>query len=291
MSYDGIDHLTGCGYSEREAAFLYIVAVHSGYFLRRQFNRFVSRERGAIATYFLRRATELNHITELPCAEGRRIYHLSDRQVYRLVGLDSSQGRRIKSPGEILRRLMTLDYVLRHLDGERFIETQEAKRQLFTQLRVRPEAIQDAESFRHLVPLSLVEGPESSAVHLAFLDEGQRSSSLFVRFLSTHAQLLRSLPVAEIIYVSTVTTQFMQARRLFERHTPLRNTMSPACPRGIEHLVSWLEVRHRFHERGGSISPSDHRLLLEGDGLYNAPIHKGTHRLVEERRDERRKGA
>ncbi len=100
MSYDGIDNLTGCGYSEREATFLYIVAVHSGYFLRRQFNQFVSRERGAIATYFLRRATELNHITELPCAEGRRIYHLSDRQVYRLVGLDSSQG----SPHQVSRR-------------------------------------------------------------------------------------------------------------------------------------------------------------------------------------------
>jgi hypothetical protein len=106
MSYDAINNLTGCGYSEREAAFLYIVAVHSGYFLRRQFNQFVARERGAIATHFLRRAAELGHVTEMPCAEKRIIYHLSGKQVYGMMGPRDSQSRRIKSPREILRRLM-----------------------------------------------------------------------------------------------------------------------------------------------------------------------------------------
>ncbi|MHB8303734.1 MAG: hypothetical protein ACYDC6_12980 [Acidobacteriaceae bacterium] len=37
------------GYTEREVAFLYLVALHSGFFLRRQYGRFVRRERGASA--------------------------------------------------------------------------------------------------------------------------------------------------------------------------------------------------------------------------------------------------
>ena len=36
MDYDPISILQNVGYTEREAAFLYLVARHSGYFLRRQ---------------------------------------------------------------------------------------------------------------------------------------------------------------------------------------------------------------------------------------------------------------
>jgi hypothetical protein len=36
--------LESVGYTEREAAFLYLVAVHSGYFLRRQYSHFIQRE-------------------------------------------------------------------------------------------------------------------------------------------------------------------------------------------------------------------------------------------------------
>ena len=51
--------------------------------------------------------------------------------------------------------------------------------------------------------------------------------------------------------------------------------MSPACPLGVEHLVQWLEIRHRFYENSGTIHPAEHRLLLEGEHLYTAPVHKG----------------
>jgi hypothetical protein len=183
MSHDAIDSLTGFGYSEREAAFLYLVAVHSGYFLRRQFNQFVARERGAIATHFLKRAASLNHVTATPCGEGRFIYHVADRKLYGLVGLPGSQGRRIKSPREVLRRLMLLDYVLLHIGRERFLETQQAKREFFLQLKVKPEVITQAEEFRHGVLISYVQTEEKVLTRIAFVDEGQRSSAMFSRFL------------------------------------------------------------------------------------------------------------
>ena len=46
MTVDPILALESFGYTEREAAFLYLVAVHSGYFLRRQFDYFIDRRNG-----------------------------------------------------------------------------------------------------------------------------------------------------------------------------------------------------------------------------------------------------
>jgi hypothetical protein len=275
MSHDAIDSLAGFGYSEREAAFLYLVAVHSGYCLRRQFNQFVARERGAIATHFLRRAVGLGHLTATPCAEGRLIYHLADRKLYGLVGLPRSQGRRIKSPGEVLRRLMLLDYVLLHLGHERFVETLTARREFFLQLNVRPEAVTQAEEFGHAVPISYMRTEEKLLIRLAFIDEGQRSSAMFARFLKTHGALLRALPGMEIPYVALTPAPFALAAHVFERNMPLRNGMNRACPLGVDHLISWLEVSQKFHDLHTSIAPSEHRLLFEGERIYVAQVHQG----------------
>jgi hypothetical protein len=275
MSYDAIDSLAGFGYSEREAAFLYLVSVHSGYFLRRHFNQFVARERGAIATHFLKRASELGHVAAMPCAEARFIYHLADRRVYGLVGLPGSQARRIKSLREVLRKLMLLDYVLLHLRRERFVETEPAKRQFFLQRKVREEAVAQAEKFGHAVPVSYVQTDKNFSTRLAFIDEGQRSSAMFSRFLKTHSTLLRALPGTEVVYVATTPAPFAQAAHVLERNMPLRNGMNPACPLGVEHLVSWLEIRSKFDDLRSSIAPSEHRMLLEGERLYVAQVHQG----------------
>ncbi|HEX4005487.1 MAG TPA: hypothetical protein VHX60_04900 [Acidobacteriaceae bacterium] len=275
MKYDAIDNVVGCGYAEREAAFLYIVAVHSGYFLRRQFNRFVARERGAIATHFLRKAAEQGHVAEMPCADGRHIYHLCGKQVYRMVGVGASQSRRVKSSREVLRRLMALDYVLAHLDRERFVETADAKRQVFAQLKIAPSGVCRTEEFAHAVPVSLAGETESPTIRLAFLDEGQRSVSMFTRFLATHKELLCGLPSAEVVYVAASPVPFSQAQHVFERHMPLRNAVGSACPHGVEHLVHWLEVQHSFHHGHGSMAPAEHQLFLEGLTIYRAPVHLG----------------
>ena len=117
--YDAIDTISHLGYSEREATFLYTVGAYSGYFLRRQFNSFVQRERGAIATHFLRKAKRFGHVREIQCEPGRSLYQLYSRPLYRVLGGGDSQNRRAKSTREIRRRLILLDYVLRHLgDGE-----------------------------------------------------------------------------------------------------------------------------------------------------------------------------
>jgi hypothetical protein len=275
MNHDAIDALAGWGYSEREAAFLYMVAVHSGYFLRRHFNQFVIRERGAIATHFLRRAVRLGHVAEMPCADGRMLYQIRDKRVYDVAGNGNSQGRRVKSPGEVLRRLVALDYVLLHLGRERFVETEEARRQLFMQLKVPQEVVKRAGAFGRTVPVSLIETVEPPTVRFAYFDEGQRSTAMFARFLRIHAEVFRALPCAEVAYVSVSPAQFHDAHRLFTRLMPLKNSARSACPLGVEHLIRWLDIRHRCYHGHDSICSADHQFLLQGESIYRAPVHVG----------------
>ena len=60
MPGDPIPALESLGYTDREAAFLYLAAAHSGYFLRRQFDYFTDRNKGSIVMRFLEKRTSKN---------------------------------------------------------------------------------------------------------------------------------------------------------------------------------------------------------------------------------------
>jgi hypothetical protein len=275
MSQNAIESLLRFGYTDREATFLYLVAAHSGYFLRRQFIECVHRERGGVATNFLRKAMDLHHITALPCNEGRFIYQLHGKQVYRALDRSDSQNRRLKSTPEIRRRLIALDYVLPHLGQERFVESEQARRQVWESLKVKAEAIKRAATFMQSVPTSILGTDETLTVRFAFVDEAQRSMSRYLRFLDAYGELIRSLERAEVAYVSPSPINFTAARRLFDQHMPLRNSLTPACPLGVEHLVRWLAVQHKFRWEHGPITPAEHQLFLEGERVYRVPVHMG----------------
>ena len=195
MSQSAFESLLRFGYTDREATFLYVVAVHSGYFLRRQFIACVHRERGGVATNFLRKAMELRHIRALRCNEGRFIYHLHGKQIYHAIDRSDSQSRRLKSTPEIRRRLISIDYVLLHLGKERFIESAEAMQQLFASLKAKPDAVERAAAFIQPGPVSILGADDKPTVRFAFVDETQRSMSRYRRFLAASSDLIRSLAV------------------------------------------------------------------------------------------------
>ena len=97
MEYDPIQSLEAIGYAQREASFLYLVALYSGYFLRRQYHRFTRREGGRMATRFLTKAHRHRHIQVIECGQRRHIYHLTAKPVYAAFGLADSQHRRTGS--------------------------------------------------------------------------------------------------------------------------------------------------------------------------------------------------
>jgi len=220
--YDAIDTIRCLGYSERQASFIYTVAVYSGYFLRRQFNFAVQRRRGWIAADFLAKAKRAGHVREIQCAPGRLLYQLCSKHIYRIAGQEDSRNRRAKSPHEIRRRLIMLDYVLAHLGKQEFLETDAARRKFFVQFGVRDDALASANKFAELLPISVRRAEKRLTVLFTFIDEGQRSITKFERFLSTHDKFLCSLPAFEVVYVAVTPELFREAQELFGKLFPSR---------------------------------------------------------------------
>jgi len=219
--YDAVDTIRCLGYSERQASFIYKVALYSGFFLRRQFNFAVQRHRGWIAANFLAKAIRAGHVREIQCAPARLLYQICSKHIYRIAGHEDSRNRRAKSPREIRRRLIMLDYVLARLGKQEFLDTDASRRKFFAQFGVKEDALASANKFGELLPVS-VRQEKKPTVMFAFIDEGQRSIAKFERFLSTHDRLLCSLPAFEVVYVAVRPELFREARELFGRLFPSR---------------------------------------------------------------------
>ena len=220
VQYDSIDTLSCLGYSEREATFLYLVALYSGYFLRRQFSFAVKRHRGSAAAGLLARAKRAGHVREIQCDPGRLLYQLYAKRLYQVVGQNDSQNRRAKSSTEIRRRLIMLDYVLSHLEKEEFLDSKVSRQKFFAQFGVKADAIASAKQFGESLPISVWRPDGNLTVRFPFINEGQRSAAKFERFLSTHDKLLCSLPNFEVVYVATTPEHFQQVQHLFKRAFP-----------------------------------------------------------------------
>jgi hypothetical protein len=195
VAYDPIAELRKLGYTEREASFLYLVGIHSGYFLRRQFLTFIKREDGAMVQRFLEKSVERQHVYPIEYAAGRHIYHLKSKLIYRLLDREDSQNRRVKGDRQIKARLMQVDYLLDHF-GEQFLETPQQKVTFFQEkLKTPLESLPQTRSgknetpsyFPDRFPVAVQQAPEQSAplVTSVFIDDGMRSISAFIRWLSS----------------------------------------------------------------------------------------------------------
>ena len=110
---DRADALVRAGWTRREAEFLALVCLHSGVFLRSQYLAFIGRTNPALANRFVHRCRK--HAVEQPWNGSRlRICRIAARRIYRTLGAEHVPHRRPASPEVVLRRLLSLDYVLEH---------------------------------------------------------------------------------------------------------------------------------------------------------------------------------
>jgi hypothetical protein len=274
LAYDPIPVMQSAGYTEREAAFLYLAALHSGYFLRRQYLRFIERGRGALAAQFLRRAFTLGHIQSIACGQARFVYHLTSTEVYAAAGLGASHHRRLKSDATIKSRLMVLDFVLDHL-GETLLDTEAAKVSHFTETRGLSESVLPRSrgvAFAKELPTIL---NKDGGLLFSYIDEGALSASGFEHFLDRHAPLFRALPGFELLYLSDSPQNFERARSLFaSKLADERPGTTAITPRGVDHLIDYLRVLRQAEAKQSSLSLRELAILREGNALYTAAEHQ-----------------
>lgn len=224
MTIDPIPAIEALGYTPREAAFLYLVAAHSGYFLRRQFDYFIDRTKGAIARNFLAKAQTAGHIEVIEYARGWRVYHLLSRSIYRLLKMPESQNRHRKGDASIRSRLIMLDYVLENREDEHYLLAPEEKLDfLAQQRRINPSFYQDSKGqLLPVIKFSLIslenrERPASSLVRFLFVDEGLLTMTKFARILEELEPLLCALRNFELIYGANSDRNFERAGSEFWR--------------------------------------------------------------------------
>jgi len=142
-----VEGLMFLGYTAREAAFLCLVALHSGYSIRRQYCRFLGLTSGRPDDLLVRKILARKHAREHPTCGRTRLYHLCARPFYSAIGQPHNRHRRTRPAFAVKAKLMALDYVLTHLN-HRFLATEEEKIDYFRRERGIPPAMLPVKRYR-----------------------------------------------------------------------------------------------------------------------------------------------
>ena len=104
--------LESFGWKGRKAEWIALVCLHSGVFMRAQLTGWLRIHRGT-ARRFVRAMTERRLAVE-ETLHGRRVCRIYARRVYRALGAEHIRHRRAASTEVLMRRLLSLDYVIDH---------------------------------------------------------------------------------------------------------------------------------------------------------------------------------
>jgi hypothetical protein len=258
MTEESIRQLQHFGYTEDEARFLNLAALHSGYFTCRQFNTYLGLERGGTSQRFIEKVVVRKHVRFERYQGQEIVYHIRCLGIYNRLGQRDNRNRREKAPFTVKRRLMGLDFILanrscRFLAGEaEKVEHFLAQRQL--EIGVLPHrhfqshtTEQTAERF-FVDKLPIFLEADSPLVHFVYVDEGAQSLEGFKTFLRQHQPLFNALGGFEVVYVAADRQWFTKAEAAFRRlfgggPTPLELDFE------THEMIGYFETRRKFETR------------------------------------------
>jgi hypothetical protein len=263
MAEEFIVRLQQYGYAREEAEFLSLAALHSGYFVRRQFNDFLGQQRGGNAQRFIKKLLTRRHAQCERYRTNQFVYHIRGKGIYARLGQRDNRNRRDKAPFTIKRKLMCLDFVLAYRNC-RFLETEAAKVEYFAvERRVEIDCLparryqsrrttEAAERFFiDKLPVFLdapADSLSSPVVHFAYIDEGTESTDGFATFLRRHRSLFLALGEFEVIYAAAHRQWFPKAEGIFLRMCGARRSANPFPPETQE-LIGYFQARRKFEAR------------------------------------------
>lgn len=211
--------LVELGYTEKQALFLELAALQSGYFVRRQFNDFLDRRCGAQGQAFIERVLEKGHAKCVDALDGRRIYQTVGQGLFRALGDENNRNRRSHQLATIRRRLMSLDFCI-SAESDRWLLTEQDKTSFFKDRDVTEDEMplelfgRARRFFVDKQPISVL--PEGIP-EIVFVDAGWKGLSQWELFLRAHRGLIRRLEQSVIVYAGPRPERFVPAERLFGR--------------------------------------------------------------------------
>lgn len=284
-----LDALQGLGYTGREAAFLYLVATHSGYFTQRQFLEFTQTQKGDTVSRFIGKALRHHHVRAVQCAYHTYLYNLFSRPLYAALDRENLRNRRRHSHEMIETRLRILDFVLAFPD-EPYIETEAEKVAYFRDRLGLPSPLLPGRIYQGIgsasttkrcfvdrFPIFLPQAENKlslpPAVTFTYCDEDSPGLARYVTHLRQHENFLRRLPAVNFIYAAPQASKFQRARAFFDR---LFGTEGPL---DAHHLIRYFQLRRLWETNQTSLfTRADRDFLRAGDKRYQAELFGSAYR-------------
>jgi hypothetical protein len=253
-----IERIKELGYTEAEARFIYIVAIHSGYFTQRQFLNFAQAKRGKRSNAFAHKLLTHGHATMRDYMGAGSVFHLFSRTIYGQIEKDNLRNRRQHSFDFIRTRLVLLDFILNNQDLAYF-ETEQDKVSFFCEklgvskdllpAKVYEGASVSRPTIRYFVdkfPLFLAHPLPGAppVVTLSFVDSGFETPSGFTGHVHAYLGLFRQLKTFRFLYIAPKDAHFRTAEDRFRALVtrPLESDVSTE-------VLRYFQVRRKWDNR------------------------------------------
>ena len=286
--------LEAFGWTGRKAEWVALVCLHSGVFTRAQWARFMDAHpeqirRGVLSLIEQRVASEE---TEPGLAGIGRVCRIFSRPVYRALGAEHIRHRRGASPEVLMRRLLSLDYVIEHSDLP-WLPTETDKVSAFealglerSLLPVRVYRGAAGETRRHF-PVKLPLALDSARALFVYADPGHDTATALRSWGTAHRRLWRALAKldlsVEVVAVARTARELERARRV------IGGWAEPAGPGeadpGVREELARIEraivqgAVHVLDEFGGLQAALKRSIALESQARRQeagrASIHRG----------------
>ncbi len=217
--------LEAFGWTGPRAEWIALVCLHSGVFTRAQWARFMDAHpeqvrRGVHALIAERVASEE---TEPGVAGMGRVGRIFARPVYRALGAEHIRHRRGASAEVLLRRLLSLDYVIEHTDLP-WLPTEHEKVSAFEALGIERSLLPvrvyrgAARNTRRYFPVKLPVALDPARALFVYADPGHDTSTALRSWGRAHRGLWRALRrlgrSVEVVAVARTSRELERARRV-----------------------------------------------------------------------------
>ncbi len=289
MPNEHIDRIKGLGYTESEARFLYVVAVHSGYFTLPQFCTFTHTARGKRSFIFAQKLLQNGHASRRDYIGVGSVFHLFSRTVYGQMEKDNLRNRRRHSFEFIRTRLLLLDFILAN-HGLAYFETEQDKVSFFCETMGVS---------KYFLPTKIYEGRAGSqptvryfvdkfplfiapflsgvppVVTFSYVDSGFQTPSGFLTHLAAYQGLFRQLATFRFLYIAGKDAYFRMADERFRSFAkrPLESDTSAKILRYFHIRKKWDNHEYLVPITEDFEFLTDARQLFHGyrfESLYHA---------------------
>ncbi len=211
------------GWTGAKAEWIALVCLHSGVFTRAQASRFLDthHERARRLVHALI-AQGLAAEETVPGIRGiGRVCRIYSRSLYRALGAEHIRHRRTASPGVLMRRLLSLDYVIEHTDLH-WRPTEPEKVAAFDQFGIERELLPvrvylgAAGTTRRYFPLKMPVALDSGRARFVYAEPGHDTATALRSWGSAHRRLWHALGKqnwsVEVVAVARTPDEMDRAR-------------------------------------------------------------------------------